>query len=79
MAPLGGIALQKRIPVNLELADLLGGPGFRHADQGLGNIALGIVLQLVDLPAQGDVDGHHHLFDRRIAIDLVGPRIARQV
>jgi len=54
-APLGGIPFQQSVPIGLELADLIGRPGFGHTDQSLGHIAFSVVLQLMQLAADGHV------------------------
>ncbi len=74
-----------RLPARIEFepllkaADLLGVPAFGRADQALGNVARGVVIELGDRPAQPDVDVHHHLLDRAEAVGVVGATVARSV
>jgi hypothetical protein len=63
----------------LELLDLVRRPALRHADQRVGDRALGKIIELPELAAQRDVDGHQHLLHRRITVDAVGAHVARPV
>src|SRR5579875_3475477 len=78
-APLAELAREERVPIGLELADLVDGPARRHADERLGHAALGVVAELEHRAAERDVDAHHHLLHRREAVDLVGAQVARRV
>ena len=75
----GEVACELGVPVILELLDLVRRPALRHADQGVGDGAFGEVIELPELAAQRDVDGHQHLLHRRIAVDAVGAHVARPV
>ncbi len=75
----GEVAGELGVPIVLELLDLLRGPRRRHADQRVGDRALGEIIELPQLAAQPDVDRHQHLLNRRVAVDLVGAHIARPV
>src|SRR3954468_3467653 len=63
----------------LELPDLLGVPALRRGDKAGRDVALGEVLQLCELAAQPDMDGHHNRLDRREAVGLVRARVAWRV
>ena len=79
MAALGRVAFHEAIPILLELANLLGRPVFGHADQRLGHVAFGVVLQLVHLAAQRDVHRRDDLLHRAVAVDAVHAPVAHTV
>jgi hypothetical protein len=75
----GEVARELGVPVILELPDLVRGPALRHADQRVGDGAFRVIVELPELAAQRDIDGHQHLLHGRIAVDAVGAHIARPV
>ena len=78
-AALGQVAGELGVPIILELLDLVRRPALRHADERVGDRAFGEIIELPELAAQRDVDGHQHLLHRRIAVDPVGAHVARPV
>ena len=76
---LGQVAGELGVPIILELLDLVRRPALRHADQRVGDRAFGKIIELPELAAQPDVDGHQHLLHRREAVDPVGAHVTRQV
>ena len=75
----GQVAGEFGVPIILELLDLVRRPALRHADERVGDRALGEIIELPELAAQRDVDRHQHLLHRRIAVDPVGAHVARPV
>ena len=73
------VAGHERVPPALERLDVVGIPLLGHAENEVGGVAVGIVAQLMQLPAQGDVDGGDDLLYGAEAKRPVSPGVARHV
>ena len=73
------VAVEIEVPIILEIFDLVGGPGVGHADQALGDVALSVVVELMQLALQADVYRGDDLFDRGEAVGAGAARVARAI
>ncbi len=67
------------VPPLLELTHIIRVPRLRHGEDRVWHVAVGEILELVKLPAEGDVDSGDDLLDRAEPVDPVGPHVARSV